>query len=322
MWAGLGEVSAGVQKAFYSRDVAAASRPVVSSRSNPWLYNATAAGTINSRLSVYASYARGIEESGNAPETAVNRGEGSPASLTKQIDAGLRFALTPAVKLVAGVFEVKKPYFDIDTARVFRQVGDVTHRGVELSLTGQVAPGLTVVAGTVFLRARRQQHHRPHDRAAGTHAPRLDAQSAIRAGFVAGDLSRYADRKHVVCVPEPQQWREHSWPHRGQSRRTIPLHRGRRIGDAARPGAERDRRIPLGAWQQRPLKRVGGAALFRQPDGGLLRKLARTRLIFHHFRHHFVVRSALAALSDAGHFIYPRGIAYDRTGTWGGHRHG
>ena len=30
----------------------------------------------------------------------------------------------------------------------------MTHRGVELSLTGQVAPGLTVVAGTVLLRAR------------------------------------------------------------------------------------------------------------------------------------------------------------------------
>ena len=80
VWAGLGEVSAGLQKAFYSRDVAAGVRPVVTSRSNPWLYNATAAGTINNRLSVYASYARGIEESGNAPETAVNRGEGSPAS--------------------------------------------------------------------------------------------------------------------------------------------------------------------------------------------------------------------------------------------------
>lgn len=154
VWAGLGEVSLGAQKAFYGRDVAAPNRPLVKSRSNPWLYNATAAGTINTRLSIYASYTRGIEESGNAPEIAVNRGEGSPASLTEQIDAGLRFALTPAVKLVAGVFEVKKPYFDIDTARVFRQVGEVTHRGVELSLTGQAAPGLTVVAGTVLLRAR------------------------------------------------------------------------------------------------------------------------------------------------------------------------
>jgi iron complex outermembrane receptor protein len=70
------------------------------------------------------------------------------------VDAGFRFTLTPALRLVAGVFEVKKPYFDIDSARVYRQVGNVTHRGVELSLTGQAAPGLTIVAGTVLLRAR------------------------------------------------------------------------------------------------------------------------------------------------------------------------
>ena len=102
----------------------------------------------------YASYTRGLEEFGQAPESAINRGEAMPSSKTRQIDAGLRYALTPRVKVVAGVFEVAKPYFDLDTTRLYRIVGDVTHRGVELSLTGQLADGLTMVAGSVFLRAR------------------------------------------------------------------------------------------------------------------------------------------------------------------------
>lgn len=56
--------------------------------------------------------------------------------------------------MIAGVFEVKKPYFDRNAANVFAELGNLSHRGVELSLSGQVAPGLTVVAGAMLLRAR------------------------------------------------------------------------------------------------------------------------------------------------------------------------
>ncbi len=55
---------------------------------------------------------------------------------------------------MAGVFEVKKPYFNIDATNLYTEVGDLRHRGVELSLAGQVMEGLTVVAGTVLLQAR------------------------------------------------------------------------------------------------------------------------------------------------------------------------
>jgi iron complex outermembrane receptor protein len=37
---------------------------------------------------------------------------------------------------------------------VFGELGDVRHRGVELSVSGSPAPGLTVVAGLVALQAR------------------------------------------------------------------------------------------------------------------------------------------------------------------------
>jgi iron complex outermembrane receptor protein len=51
------------------------------------------------------------------------------------------------------VFEITKPYFNLDSASRFRQLGQLRHRGVELSLAGQVAQGLNIVAGTVFLDA-------------------------------------------------------------------------------------------------------------------------------------------------------------------------
>ena len=105
-------------------------------------------------LAVYASYTRGIEEFGVAPDNAVNRGQPVPAALTKQVDAGLRYKVMPGLSLVAGVFEVKKPYFDRDPLNLFTQVGGRKHQGIEMSLTGKLLPDLTVVGGAVLIKAR------------------------------------------------------------------------------------------------------------------------------------------------------------------------
>jgi iron complex outermembrane receptor protein len=55
---------------------------------------------------------------------------------------------------VAGVFDVRKPYFALDPARVFRELGEVRNRGIEVSLAGQITARLSIVLGAVFLKAR------------------------------------------------------------------------------------------------------------------------------------------------------------------------
>ncbi|MCA0200460.1 MAG: hypothetical protein LCH56_06425 [Proteobacteria bacterium] len=153
-WSGVGEVSAGVQKAFYRREVDYPGRASVETRTNPWLYNATLAAYVTPDLTFYAGYTRGLEDSGIAPENAANPGEALDASLTKQIDAGLRYKMGTKATLVLGVFEVKKPYFDRDAINVFTRVGALSHRGVELSLSGEPIEGLKIVAGSMLLKAR------------------------------------------------------------------------------------------------------------------------------------------------------------------------
>jgi iron complex outermembrane receptor protein len=153
-WSGIGEISAGVQKAFYRRTVDQFGPILTTTRNNPWLYNGTLAIEGTDKLTFYASYTRGLEDSGIAPESAANPGEAQAASLTKQADAGLRYRIAPNVTLVAGIFEVKKPYFDRDTSNVFTRVGSLRHRGVEVSLSAQPLEGLKVVMGAVFLEAR------------------------------------------------------------------------------------------------------------------------------------------------------------------------
>ena len=154
LWPRVGELSFGVQKTFYRRRSVQPGLPAVLSKDSPWLVNGTIAAYLSDDLVIYGSYARGLEESGEAPQNAVNRGESVPATRTSQIDAGLRYAITPRLRIVAGVFEIKKPFFNLDAANVFTRVGDVRHRGAELSLTGQPMADLTVVAGTVLLKAR------------------------------------------------------------------------------------------------------------------------------------------------------------------------
>ncbi len=153
-WAGVGEFSVGLQKSFYNREFGKENAAPTPTKSRPWLYNATATATLSRNLAIYASYTRGIEEFGTAPDNAANAGAPVPAALTKQVDAGFRYRILPGVSLVAGVFEVSKPYFDRDQTNIYTNVGSIRHRGIEMSLTGQPLPGVTVVAGSVLLNAR------------------------------------------------------------------------------------------------------------------------------------------------------------------------
>ena len=152
-WKDVGEVSVGLQKTGYRKRVFGPGIPVVTTKDAPLLLNATAAVYASPSLAFYGGYTQGLEESPVAPGHAVNRDEAPPAIRTRQVDAGLRWTITPAIRLVAGVFEVRKPFYSLDAGRVFRQLGNVRHRGAEFSLSGQVAPGLTAIAGTALIDA-------------------------------------------------------------------------------------------------------------------------------------------------------------------------
>ena len=152
-WKDVGEMSLGLQKTHYSKTVETPTGPLPTSRAQPTLKNATATVYATSWLAVYASYTQGLEESPVAPSSAANRNVAAPALETKQYDAGIRWNLPRDLKLIVGVFNVEKPYFDVDRDRVFAEQGIVKNKGAELSLAGTPIPNLTVVAGTRYLDA-------------------------------------------------------------------------------------------------------------------------------------------------------------------------
>lgn len=154
VWQGRGELGVGLQKTDYRKSITQPGLATVSTAARPWLWNINAALVLAEGLALYGGYTRGLEESGVAPANAANRNEALPAILTSQRDVGLRYALSPDLSLVAGLFDVRKPYFNLDAANVFTELGDVKHQGVELSLAGKLTPHLNLVAGAVLLKAR------------------------------------------------------------------------------------------------------------------------------------------------------------------------
>jgi iron complex outermembrane receptor protein len=152
-WLEVGELSLGVQKTDYEKNVLIPGRPTLTTKDSPWLYNGTLALHVTDKVVAYAGYTRGLEESAVAPPDAANRNSAPPALRTSQRDAGIRYAILPRLSLVAGVFDVRKPYFNLDPGRVYRELGTVRHRGVELSLAGQPLEGLSLVTGAVLLDA-------------------------------------------------------------------------------------------------------------------------------------------------------------------------
>jgi iron complex outermembrane recepter protein len=152
-WARRASISASVATSQYRKTVDFADPNLANARSqaDPVLYSIGGSVFLRPSLALYGGYVRGLEESIIAPEIATNRGEAPPAILTRQVDLGLRYAVTPNLSLVAGVFSVRKPYFGLDTARRFGQLGIVDNRGVEISLAGRLRPGVSMVAGMVLL---------------------------------------------------------------------------------------------------------------------------------------------------------------------------
>ncbi len=149
---GVGRVNLGVQKVSYRARFEDASTGVATlSRDNPLIYNASLLLDVFDGLAVFGGTQTGLEDSGSAPDSATNRNEQLPATRTRQYEAGLRWALGPGT-LVLSAFQITKPYFTFDGTGRYTELGDVRHRGIEVSLTGHFANRLTLLAGGVFLR--------------------------------------------------------------------------------------------------------------------------------------------------------------------------
>ena len=152
--AGFGELSLGAQKEFYNKSVFTPGQAPASVFDSPWRFYGNISAPLVGKAVAFASYTEGFEDSGIAPSTAANRNAILPTTQTWQADAGVRYPLTSKLALITGVFQLNKPYFNLDTNNVDRQLGKQEATGFELSLAGETLPGLFVNGGALIGRVK------------------------------------------------------------------------------------------------------------------------------------------------------------------------
>lgn len=151
-WLHVGELSAGVERVDYRKSITLPGEAPAHRDDESWRFYNIVAVNVFKDANLYAGYTQGVEDSGIAPSNAANRGEILPAALTWQVDAGFKYAVTPSVNLIAGVFDVHKPYFNLDAANYYVDLGSQSHRGYEFSIAGEIVKDLNVVAGLEVLK--------------------------------------------------------------------------------------------------------------------------------------------------------------------------
>lgn len=146
-WDRRAELEVGIQRENYKKNVASPGVSASTLIDHPLRAYGNSAFALTRLLTVYASYAQGLEDSGLAPSSAQNGGAVLPASRTWQVESGLRYLVTSRLKLIADVYELQKPYFNLDAHNVDRDLGVQRAKGVELSISGRPIGNLEVNAG-------------------------------------------------------------------------------------------------------------------------------------------------------------------------------
>lgn len=148
------ELRAGLHRTTYAKRFEPVAGPASELERSFWLEHGSALWRFDDRTAVFTSYVKGLEDSGIAPQTAVNRGQVLLPVQARQIELGVRRSLTPKIDLIAAVFDVSKPMPGLRADGVYGFVGDVRHRGVELSINGALTPSTQLVVGVMAMRPR------------------------------------------------------------------------------------------------------------------------------------------------------------------------
>lgn len=112
-------------------------------------FNVSVVANLTKRTALFGSWVTGLEESGSAPASAINREEVLPPVETEQFELGIRHAITPRLTAIGAWFQVSKPTQGFRGDGSFGLVGEVRHRGIEGSIAGQLDEATSAVAGIV-----------------------------------------------------------------------------------------------------------------------------------------------------------------------------
>jgi iron complex outermembrane receptor protein len=105
------------------------------------------------RISVYATWLRGLEEGGTAPANTVNAFEVLPPAVSEQAEFGVKAEAFTGIVLQAAAFRIERPSTFRNADNRFVMDGETVYRGVEFAASGEIAPTVSVLASSLWLDA-------------------------------------------------------------------------------------------------------------------------------------------------------------------------
>ena len=123
---------------------------------NYWVSNAALVYKPAQNISLYASFAQGLEHGTIAPFGTNNQNQLLDPAKSKQVEMGIKSDLTRDLSLSAAAFRIQKPLEYIDANNNYVQNGTAQHNGLELSALGKITPQLTLSASLTELDAIQQ----------------------------------------------------------------------------------------------------------------------------------------------------------------------
>jgi len=113
-------------------------------------------------MTLYGSWAEGLERGTTAPLTAANAGQTFGALKSKQAEVGLKWEATPDWAMTTAIFKIDKGLgFTDPVSKLYSQKGSQVNQGVELMLDGKLAQGLRLVTGMLWLDAKMKKTGNP-----------------------------------------------------------------------------------------------------------------------------------------------------------------
>ncbi|MEO7760898.1 MAG: TonB-dependent siderophore receptor [Casimicrobiaceae bacterium] len=107
-------------------------------------------------LSTYISYAKGLEQGDPAPFGTTNQNQLLDPLDSRQLEAGVKWDVSPDLNLQTAVFRIQKPLEYVDSTNTWVQNGRQQHTGIEFNVAGKATPDLTLFGGLTLLDSKQQ----------------------------------------------------------------------------------------------------------------------------------------------------------------------
>lgn len=166
-----------------------------------WLPNVALVYALRPNVSLYTSYAQGLEHGGIAPMQTSYEGQALTPSKSKQVEVGVKADIRPDLSATVALFDIRKGLEYTDAQNVFVRNGEAENRGLEMALNGRVTRELTMGVSATALNTRQRD----------TGQPSLDGKRV--PNVAAFKSSVYAD----YAVPQVQGLRLNAnWQYSGE----------------------------------------------------------------------------------------------------------